>query len=103
MGTSDGEGVGTSGKSVLPLQAEKLFNYAIGAAIRTRHLYARMQVFDAELKNPIVRRTLLFPIERIPTTLAGIAVARLEQPPTQRAQNVVSVATALDPRAVKAL
>ncbi len=102
LGTSDGEGVGTSGKSVSPLQAEKLFNYEIGAAIRTRHLYARMQVFDAELKNPIVRRTLLFPIERIPTTLAGIAVARLEQPPTQRAQNVVSVATALDPRAVKA-
>ncbi len=102
LGISDGEGVGTSGESVSPLQAETLFNYEVGAAIRTRRLYARVQLFDAELKNPIVRRSLLFPIERIPTTLAGIAVARVEQTPTQRAQNVVSVATNLDPRAVKA-
>ncbi|HXG84648.1 MAG TPA: TonB-dependent receptor, partial [Pyrinomonadaceae bacterium] len=102
IGASDGEGVGSSGKPVSPLQAEKLFNYELGTVIRTRRLYARVQFFNAELKDPIVRRTLLFPIGNAPTTLAGVQVAPLSQTPVQRAQNLVSVAAALDPRAVKA-
>ncbi|MDQ3129282.1 MAG: TonB-dependent receptor [Acidobacteriota bacterium] len=102
VGTSDGEGVASSGKPVSPLQAEKLFNYELGATIRTRPLYVRVQFFNAELKDPIVRRTLLFPVEQIPATLAGVAVLVLPQTPVQRAQNVASVAAALDPRAVKA-
>lgn len=77
VGTSDGEGVASSGKPVSSLRAEKLFNYELGATIRTRPLYARIQFFNAELKAPIVRRTLLFPVGQIPATLAGVAVTPL--------------------------
>ncbi len=102
IGTSDGEGVASSGKPISSLQAEKLFNYELGATIRTRPLYARVQFFNAELKDPIVRRTLLFPVGQIPAMLAGVAVAPLPQTSLQQAQNVASVAANLDPRAVKA-
>ncbi|MCY7376619.1 MAG: TonB-dependent receptor [Pyrinomonadaceae bacterium] len=102
IGASDGEGAASSGKPVASLQAEKLYNYELGTVIQTRRLYARVQFFNAELKDPIVRRTLLFPIVNVPTTLAGIPVAPLAQTPVQQAQNVVSVAASLDPRAVKA-
>lgn len=101
IGTSDGEGVGTNGRKVSSLRAETLFNYEFGATLRLRRLYIRAQVFDAELKDPIVRRTLLFPAANVPAQLAGISVAPIAQTAAQRAQNVVSIATALDPRAVK--
>lgn len=74
----------------------------MGATFKNRRIYTRLQFFDAELKSPIVRRTLLFPASQIPTSLGGIAVVPLPQTATQRAQSVVSVTTALDPRAVKA-
>ncbi|MFN0108744.1 MAG: TonB-dependent receptor domain-containing protein [Blastocatellia bacterium] len=101
IGSSDGEGVATNGRKVSSLRAETLFNYEFGATLRLRRLYLRAQVFDAELKDPIVRRTLLFPAANVPAQLAGISVAPIAQTAAQRAQNVVSVATALDPRAVK--
>ena len=102
IGASDGEGVLPNGRGTSPLTAERLFNFEVGAALRWRRLYARAHVFDAELKDPIVRRTLLFPADRAPNSLAGVAVTALPQTPGQREQGVVSVATALDPRAVKA-
>jgi hemoglobin/transferrin/lactoferrin receptor protein len=101
IGSSDGEGVGTNGRKVSSLRAETLFNYEFGATFRTRRFYFRAQVFDAELKDPIVRRTLLFPAANVPSQLAGIAVTPIAQTAAQRAQNVVSVAMSLDPRAVK--
>ena len=63
---------------------------------------ARANVFDAELKDPIVRRSILFPLESPPATLAGLPVTPIAPTAAQRAQGVVSVATAFDPRAVKA-
>ncbi len=102
IGTSDGEGVASNGNEVAALKAERLFNYELGATLRLRKLYVRAHVFDAELKDPIVRRTMLFPAGSAPTQLAGVPVAPIPQTAAQRAQNVVSVATALDPRAVKA-
>jgi outer membrane receptor protein involved in Fe transport len=102
MGASDGEGVASTGKKVSALKAERLFNYELGATLRLRKLYLRAHVFDAELKDPIVRRTLLFPASKIPTQLAGVPVTPISPTPSQLAQNVVSVAVALDPRAVKA-
>jgi hemoglobin/transferrin/lactoferrin receptor protein len=102
LGNSDGEGALPLGKRVGGLQAERLFNYEAGATWQSRKFYARVQVFDAELKQPIVRRTLLFATGQAPTTLAGLPVQPLAQTAEQRAQNVVTVATAFDPRAVKA-
>jgi len=102
IGTGDGEGVASNGKKVSALRAERLFNYEFGATLRLRRLYIRAHAFDAELKDPIVRRTLLFPAGGVPSQLAGVAVAPIAQTTAQRAQNVVSVATPFDPRAVKA-
>jgi hemoglobin/transferrin/lactoferrin receptor protein len=102
IGTGDGEGVASNGKKVASLRAERLFNYEFGATLRLRRLYVRAHAFDAELKDPIVRRTLLFPTGGVPSRLAGVAVTPVAQTAAQRTQNVVSVATPLDPRAVKA-
>jgi hemoglobin/transferrin/lactoferrin receptor protein len=102
IGVSDGEGVLSSGQPIASLEAERLYNYEVGASYRGSRLYARAHVFNAELKDQIVRRTLLFPIDRVPTTLAGTPVTPIAQTAAQRAEGVVSVSTALDPRAVKA-
>ncbi|MGH9845340.1 MAG: TonB-dependent receptor [Blastocatellia bacterium] len=102
IGASDGENALSTGRRTGGLNAESLFNYEFGVSYQSRKLYARAQVFDAELKQPIVRRTLLFPAGAAPQTLAGLAVAPIAQTPEQRAAGVVTVATALDPRAVKA-
>jgi len=102
IGTSAGEGVGSLDRKVEGLRAETLYNYEAGATFRTRGIYLRLQAFDAELKDPIVRRTVLFPSAAIPASLAGLPVTPLPQTEIQRLQNVVPVATVLDPRAVKA-
>jgi len=49
-----------------------------------------------------VRRTLLFSRAQVPATLAGLPVTPLASTVAQQAQGVVAVATAFDPRAVKA-
>jgi outer membrane receptor protein involved in Fe transport len=102
LGTSDGESALSAGGKVSGLRAERLYNYELGATWQTRRFYARAQVFDAELKDPIVRRTLLFAANDAPRALAGLPVAAIAPTPEQRAQGVVTVATALDPRAMKA-
>jgi hemoglobin/transferrin/lactoferrin receptor protein len=102
IGASDGEGAASSGRPVEKLRAERLFNYEIGASLRWRTVYARANAFDAELKDPIVRRSLVFDADQVPAALAGVAVVPIPPSAAQRTQNVVSVATALDPRAVKA-
>ena len=101
IGTSDGEGVGTSGRPVSPLRAERLLNYESGFVLRNERFTLRANIFQATLTDPIVRRTLLFPVDRVPTSLSGTPVTPLPQTSLQRAQNVVGVATALDPRAIK--
>jgi outer membrane receptor protein involved in Fe transport len=102
VGSSDGEGIASNGKSVSALRAERLFNYELGATWRLRKLSLRAHVFDAELKDPIVRRTLLFPADHVPAALAGVPVKPIPQTSAQQAEKVVSVATTLDPRSVKA-
>src|SRR4028119_1640945 len=84
------------------LRPESLMNYEAGLRITTGRLYARVQLFDAELYDPIVRRTLLFPASDPPTELGGLAVKVLPQTGSQATQGVVAVATNLDPRSVKA-
>ena len=102
VGTSDGEGAASTGRAVGPLSSERLLNYELGVALNWDKVYARVQGFDAELRDPIVRRSLVFPIEAPPSALAGTAVTAIPPTAAQREQGVVSVATALDSRAVKA-
>jgi outer membrane receptor protein involved in Fe transport len=101
LSTDSGESATSKGARLGTLAAESLMNYEFGARITTRRLYARVQLFDAELTDPIVRRTLLFPASAAPTQLAGLPVTVLAQTAAQKAQDVVAVATAMDPRAVK--
>ena len=101
-GASDGENALPTGEQVAALRAESLFNYELGVSYQARRVYVRAQLFDAELHDPIVRRTLLFDAKQPPAALAGIPVTPIVQTPDQRARNVVTVRTALDPRAVKA-
>lgn len=102
VGVSDGEGVASTGRDVTDLTAEQLMNYELGVGLNWDRLYIRVQGFDAELQSPIVRRTVLFPADRVPASLAGVPVTAITPTSPQLAQGVVSVATALDPRAVKA-
>ncbi|MPZ20511.1 MAG: TonB-dependent receptor [Luteitalea sp.] len=81
---------------------DQLMNYELGVALNWDRLYLRVQGFDAELESPIVRRTLLFPADAVPSALAGVPVTPLAQTAAQADQGVVSVATSFDPRAVKA-
>jgi hemoglobin/transferrin/lactoferrin receptor protein len=102
IGAGDGEGAASSGRVVATLESEQLMNYELGFALDWDRLYVRVQGFDAELRSPIVRRTLLFPVNAVPSALAGVAVTAIPQTPAQAEQGVVSVATGSDPRAVKA-
>ena len=102
VGASDGEGALSTGRRVSLLEAERLFNFEIGSALRWRRLYARANVFDAELKDPIVRRTLVFQQDQPPACCRDVPVTVIPPTAAQRAQGVVSVATGFDPRAVKA-
>ncbi len=102
LGASAGENALSLGRAVAGLRAESLQNYEAGLTLRAGPVYSRVQAFHADLYDPIVRRTLLFPASAVPTSLAGLAVTPIAPTAAQREQGVVAVATASDPRAVKA-
>jgi outer membrane receptor protein involved in Fe transport len=101
LSDSSGEGAVSKGVPLKALGMERLRNLEAGLRWNTTRHRARLQFFDAELQDPIVRRTLLFPANAIPTSIAGLAVTPVAQTSAQRAQNVVAVASAIDPRALK--
>jgi hemoglobin/transferrin/lactoferrin receptor protein len=92
---------GTSGRLVSRLRPESLYNYETGLALRAGRFYARAQIFDAELVNPITARTMLFAAGSIPTMVGGMSVTPLPQSAIQQQHGVFAVATSLTPRAVK--
>jgi outer membrane receptor protein involved in Fe transport len=102
LGSSAGENAVWGGRRVETLRPEHLYNFEAGVTLRSKRHYFRLQGFHADLHDPIVRRTLLFSTSSIPAALGGIPVSPIAPTPAQRAQNVVAVATSLDPRAVKA-
>jgi outer membrane receptor protein involved in Fe transport len=81
-----------------------LYNYEFGVRLRTgRNTTARVQAFDSELQDPIVRRTLLFPADRVPAALAGVTLRPIEPTAAQRAAGLTTVApVGIDSRALKA-
>jgi hemoglobin/transferrin/lactoferrin receptor protein len=100
MGLDSSDTAGLSGKKVSALGPETLANYELGFRFQTSRLYVRVQFFDAELKHPISSRTLLFPVDDVPSTIGGVAVTPLAQSAVQKSQGVVAVVTSLTPRAV---
>lgn len=102
LSDSAGEAAVSKGVSLRALGVERVRNLEAGLRLQTRKQRARIQVFDALLQDPIVRRTLLFPANAAPAVIAGLAVTPIPQTAAQRAQGVVAVASAIDPRALKA-
>jgi len=80
---------------------ERLRNLEAGLRWQTSRHRARVQFFDAQLQDPIVRRTLLFPSNAVPASIAGLDVRPIPPTAAQLAQGVVAVASAVDPRALK--
>jgi hemoglobin/transferrin/lactoferrin receptor protein len=101
LSTSAGEDAVPTGKPLENLSPERLWNFEAGIRIRSRNIYARVQVFNAELLNPIVRRTLLFPAGQLPATVGSLPVSPAAQTEAQRAAGVRGVASAFDPRTLK--
>lgn len=102
IGSSAGENATPAGRRTAILVPERLINYEAGLRFRTDRFFGRVQAFTADLEDPIDRRTLLFPANAVPSTIAGLAVTPIVQTPAQVAAGVVTVATRFDPRAVKA-
>ncbi len=102
LGSSAGENAMSLGRRVERLRAESMLNHEAGLRFHSGRVTARAQWFIASLRDPIVRRTLLFAAGSAPASLAGLAVRPVAPAPAQAAQGVVAVATAIDPRAVKA-
>jgi hemoglobin/transferrin/lactoferrin receptor protein len=100
LGLDSSDGAALSGKQVRPLGPETLMNYETGFRVQTSRLYVRLHFFDAEYRNPITTRTLLFPLGEAPASIGGVPVTPLTQSALQKAQGVVAVVTALTPRAV---
>ncbi len=101
LADSSGEAAVSKGVPLRTLGMERLRNVEAGLRWQTGSHRARVQFFDAELQDPIVRRTLLFPVASVPASIAGLAVTPIAQTAAQRAQGVVAVASAIDPRALK--
>jgi len=101
LADSAGEGALSKGVPVRALTVERLRNLEAGLRWQTGRHRTRFQFFDAALEDPIVRRTLLFPSNAVPTSIAGLLVNPIPQTPAQRAQGVLTVAAAIDPRALK--
>jgi len=102
IGDSAGEAALSSGRAVQPLQAESLMNYEAGLRIRAGRVTLSTQAFHADFTDPIDRRTVLFPAGSVPASIAGLIVTPIPQTPQQRAAGLVTVASAIDPRALKA-
>jgi outer membrane receptor protein involved in Fe transport len=102
IGSDSGDGALSTGRAVRSLRPESLDNYEIGVRYAGRRLYGRIHVFDAELMNPITARTVLFPVDQVPSQLVGLPLTQIVQSAGQREQGVVAVATPLSSRAVKA-
>ncbi|MCX6597114.1 MAG: TonB-dependent receptor [Acidobacteria bacterium] len=102
LADSNAEGAISLGMPIQPVRAETLRNSEFGFVLRKSRTYLRVQGFYSDFFDPLSRRTLLFPANRVPAVLDGLAVSPIPPTNAQRAQGVVTVATTLDPRAVKA-
>lgn len=102
LANNAGEGALSLGRPAQTLRAENLINYETGLQLGSGRWTARVQGYLSNLNDPIVRRTLLFPANQVPASLAGIPVTANTPTAAQAAQGVVTVSTPFDPQSVKA-
>jgi len=102
IGSSSGESAVSTGKQVRSLLPESLYNLESGITLEGRHFHYRIQGFYASFRNPIVRRTLLYDVDSVPASVAGIPVRAMTPTSAQAAQGVVPVSPLFDSRAIKA-
>lgn len=103
VGSDGGESAVSAGRPFRSLRAENLTSYELGVRYVGSKLYIRVQGFDSELQDPLVGRTLVFPVNGVPTSIGGYTVRALPQTQAQAQQGVVTVATPLTPRAVRSI
>lgn len=84
------------------LRPETLRNTEAGLRWQLGKFVLRTQVFYARFRDPIVRRTVLFPLSALPAAVSGIPVSPVTPTAAQLAAGVGMVATAEDPRGLKA-
>ena len=102
IGSSAGEDAASTGKKVERLSPERLYSFETGLTYDGDRVYGRIQAFDSEIYNPIVRRTLLFPEAHIPSSLGGVNLIPNDPTDEQRAAGVVPLGADIDPLALKA-
>jgi hemoglobin/transferrin/lactoferrin receptor protein len=103
VGTDGSESALATGRRYQTLQAEVLNNFELGIRRESRRWYWRAQAFAAEISDPLVGRTLVFPAGQVPQQIAGYPVTVIAPTAAQQAQGVVTVATALSSRAVRSM
>lgn len=102
MGNNASEAALPVGRAVAGLKPERLWNAEGGVRWRSRRVHVEARGFDAELLDPIVRRTLLYPLGAIPAELAGLPVKANEPTAAQRMAGVTTISSPIDPRGLKA-
>lgn len=101
MGNDASEAAVPSALGARRLIPETLLDFETGIGFRTGRLVARVQAFHFGFRNPISRRSVLFPAHAAPGAIGGTAVSPVAQTAAQRALGVVLVSAAGDPRGVK--
>ena len=102
IGSSAGEDAVSIGREAGKLSPERLYSFEAGLTFDGDRVYGRIQAFDSEIYNPIVRRTLLFPEANIPSSLGGVSLIPNDPTREQQVQGVVPVGAGIDPLALKA-
>lgn len=102
LSNNSSESATSLGRPLQRLKPETVYNFEGGLRWNGSKTEARIQYFRANLQDPILRRTLLFPQSAVPASLAGQSLRALPQTAAQAQQGVVMVATPVDPRGLKA-
>lgn len=103
VGTDGSEAALATKQDYTTLKAENLMDYEFGVRFDSDRFYGRVQFFNSLITDPLVGRTLVFPVGNVPGSVAGYNVTPLPQSTAQKAQGVVTVATSLAPRAIRSV
>lgn len=101
LADSSGEGAISKGVPLRTLGVERLLEPGSGAALADRAAPGARAVFRCGVTRPDRAAHVAPPANAVPTAIAGLAVTPIPQTAAQRAQGVVTVASAIDPRALK--
>ena len=76
LGDSDGADAVSTGLPITGLKPESAINVEAGIKLRTPRFSGSLHVFNLELRDVLQRRTAIFPLPIVGTTVAGFTVIR---------------------------